>query len=107
MFLSDHEPILARLNHFVIWLLPILGFGSIAYMLDGYFLGLTQGRILRQSSLMAAIIGFMPMATIAWYTHSNHLLWLSLSLLMLARGMTLSVQVPKTLATAGAETELP
>ena len=95
--LTNHTAILDRLTQDVFWLLPILGFGSIAYMLDGYFLGLTQGKILRQSSLIASLIGFAPMAIVAWQTRSGHLLWLALSLFMLARTLTLSLQVPRTL----------
>ncbi|PSB13801.1 MATE family efflux transporter [filamentous cyanobacterium CCP2] len=95
--LTNHTAILDRLTQDVFWLLPILGFGSIAYMLDGYFLGLTQGQILRRSSLIASLIGFAPMAIVAWQTRNGHLLWLALSLFMLARTLTLSLQVPRTL----------
>ncbi|MEH1803761.1 MAG: hypothetical protein ACYTXT_19285 [Nostoc sp.] len=43
-------------------MLPVLGFGSVAYALDGYFLGLTQGHTLRQAMLKATVIGFFPSA---------------------------------------------
>ena len=95
--LTNHTEILDRLSHYVPWLLPVLGFGSIAYMLDGYFLGLTRGRVLRQSMLKAVLVGFAPMAIAAWYFHSSHLLWLSLSLFMAIRALTLGLQVPHTL----------
>jgi MATE family multidrug resistance protein len=97
--LTNHTEILDRLSQDVFWLLPILGFGSIAYMLDGYFLGLTEGRILRQSSLIASLLGFAPMAIVAWQLHSSHLLWLALSLFMLTRALTLGMQTPKTFHT--------
>ncbi len=35
--LTSHVEITDSVNSYVIWLFPILGFGSIAYMLDGYF----------------------------------------------------------------------
>ena len=66
-------------------------------MLDGYFIGLTEGHTLRQAMLISALIGFTPMAIAAWYFHNNHLLWLSLSLFMVARALTLGLQLPKTL----------
>lgn len=94
--LTNHTEILARLVQDVFWLLPVLGFGSIAYLLDGYFLGLTQGRILRQSSLIAALVGFLPLAIVAWHTQNGQLLWLALSLFMLVRALTLGMQVPNT-----------
>lgn len=95
--LTDHASVLAQIPTYVPWLLPILGFGSIAYFLDGYFLGLTEGRILRQSSLIATCVGFAPMAAIAAYCRNVHLLWLALALLMLGRAATLALQVPTTL----------
>ncbi len=95
--LTNHTEIIAHLCRYVPWLLPVLGFGSIAYMLDGYFLGLTQGRTLRQSTVKATLVGFAPMAIAAWYFRSSHLLWLSLSLFMAARALTLGLQVPRTL----------
>lgn len=95
--LTNHAEILAQVSSYVGWLLPVLGFGSIAYMLDGYFLGLTAGRILRISVLTATLVGFAPMAVAAWYLSNSHLLWLSLALFMVVRAITLGVQVPKTL----------
>ncbi len=95
--LTNHSDILDRFPTYVPWLLPVLGFGSIAYMLDGYFLGLTQGQTLRQSTLIATLVGFAPVAIVAWYFHSSHLLWLALSSFMAARALTLAIKVPQTL----------
>lgn len=91
--LTNHNEIIEQLNYYVWWLLPILSFGSIAYMLDGYFLGLTAGQVLRQSTIIAVLFGFMPMAIIAWYWQSKHLLWLALTLFMMTRSITLGLKV--------------
>ena len=91
--LTNHSEVITRVTNYVWWLFPILGFGSIAYMLDGYFLGLTAGKILRQSTLIAAIVGFTPMAIAAWHWQLNHLLWLALTLFMVTRSLTLSWKV--------------
>ena len=93
--LTSHLEIVELVGNYVWWLLPILGFGSMAYMLDGYFLGLTAGKILRQSTLIATLLGFAPMAIAAWYTHRSHLLWLALALFMAARSITLGLEVTK------------
>ncbi|MBE9205094.1 MATE family efflux transporter [Nostoc sp. LEGE 06077] len=95
--LTNHTEIINNLRAYVPWLLPVLGFGSIAYALDGYFLGLTQGHILRQAMLQATAIGFIPLAITAWYFHNSHLLWLSMSLFMAARAITLILHLPTTL----------
>lgn len=95
--LTNHKEVIDPINSYVWWLLPVLGFGSIAFMLDGYFLGLTEGRILRRATLTAALVGFGPVAVAAWQFQSSQMLWLALSLFMAARVVTLGVQVPRTL----------
>lgn len=95
--LTNHFEVIDPISRYVGWLLPVLGFGSIAYMLDGYFLGLTEGRILRWSTLIAALVGFAPVALVAWQIKSSHVLWLALSMFMLTRALTLGGQVPRTL----------
>jgi multidrug resistance protein, MATE family len=91
--LTNHSQVIEQVINYVWWLFPILGFGSLAYMLDGYFLGLTAGKILRQSTLIAAFIGFAPMAIAAWHWQVNNLLWLALALFMVTRSITLGVKI--------------
>ena len=93
--LTSHSEVVAQINNYVFWLLPVLVFGSLAFMLDGYFLGLTEGLILRNSTIIAAL-AFAPAALAAWQFKSSHLLWLALSLFMAARGLTLGTQVTRT-----------
>lgn len=95
--LTNHGDIIQLIDVYVWWLLPVLGLGSLAFILDGYFLGLTSGAILRNAALIATLIGFTPIALIAWHTQSNHLLWLALTSFMFVRVITLLSQVPKTL----------
>ena len=95
--LTDHTILLNAIPQYVVWLLPVLCFGGIAFTLDGYFLGLTDGRSLRNSTLIAALLGFMPLALIARQLELPHLLWLSLVSLMLARALTLLSKIPLTL----------
>ena len=91
--LSDHNEVIEVVANYVWWLFPILGFGSIAYMLDGYFLGLTAGKILRHSTIIAAVFGFAPVAISAWYWQTNNLLWLALAVFMATRSITLLFKV--------------
>jgi MATE family multidrug resistance protein len=95
--LTNHSELIDSIDHYVSWLLPILGFGSIAFILDGYFLGLAEGPTIRSAALMATFLGFAPSAIAAWLFHSSHLLWLAMSLFMVARVVTLGVQLPRTL----------
>jgi MATE family multidrug resistance protein len=95
--LTNHSEVLHIIPSYVSWLLPVLGFGSIAFILDGYFLGLAEGPTIRTAALTATLVGFVPIAIAAWLCHSSHLLWLAMSLFMAARVVTLGVQVPRTL----------
>ena len=91
--LTNHHEVIDNLNNYVYWLFFILGLGAIAFILDGYFLGLSAGKILRTSSLIATTCGFLPVAIAAWYWQSSHLLWLALSLFMLTRVITLGWKI--------------
>ncbi|WNN88062.1 guanitoxin biosynthesis MATE family efflux transporter GntT [Gloeocapsopsis dulcis] len=92
--LTHHLAVIEQVDNYVLWLLPILSIGSQAYMLDGYFLGLTEGHILRNASVLAAIAGIAFMLVVAYLFPSNHLLWLALSCFMAARVVTLAIQLP-------------
>ncbi|MEO1623376.1 MAG: MATE family efflux transporter, partial [Cyanobacteria bacterium J06632_3] len=96
--LTIHKSLLIALPAYVPWLIPVLTFGGIAFTLDGYFLGLTNGRVLRNSTLLAAGCGFLPTATLASWLYQPHLLWLALATLMVIRAITLLRQVPSQLS---------
>lgn len=87
--LTNHTQVINNISSYVLWLIPVLGFGGMAYMLDGYFLGLTQGKLLRNSTLVAGLVGFLPFAILGWFLKSNHILWLALTMFMATRAITL------------------
>ncbi|NJL99648.1 MAG: hypothetical protein HC924_12995 [Synechococcaceae cyanobacterium SM2_3_2] len=95
--LTQQTALLDHIRAHVGWLVPLLGFASLAYTLDGYFLGLTQGRILRWSSLAATGLGFMPLAVVAGSLGNSHLLWLAMVGFMAGRAISLAVWVPSSL----------
>lgn len=95
--LTDRPELVAHLSRQVLWLFPVLGFGAVAWMLDGYFIGLTEGKILITSAVFAVLVGFAPLAWIAWAMHSESLLWLALTGFMLGRALPLALAVPATL----------
>jgi MATE family multidrug resistance protein len=95
--LTSHRQVIDTVQTYVWWLVPVLGMGAIAYMLDGYFLGLTAGKILRNATVLAAGVGFLPLAFVAQALENPHILWLALTGLMAARAATLSWAVPKSL----------
>jgi MATE family multidrug resistance protein len=72
-------------------------------MLEGYFIGLKQGTVLRNAVLLAFAVGFAPLAIAAGYTHNNHILWSSLVGYVTMLAILLAFQVASTLATGAPE----
>jgi len=99
--LTDHADVLRQIDGLKMWLWPVLGVGSIAYALDGYFIGLVRGRILSLAMVFSALVGFAPLAFFAYRAQSIQVLWLALGVFMLARVSSLAVCVPSTLRLKG------
>ncbi len=91
--LTNHAEINEGINHYIIWLLPLLILTAIAFMLEGYFIGLKESEKLRNGVLVAFILGFLPLAFSGWHFQSNHLLWASLTAYMAVLLMTLTSQL--------------
>ncbi|MEN9229660.1 MAG: MATE family efflux transporter [Thermostichus sp. DG02_5_bins_236] len=92
--------VLEQIERYIGWLMPVLGLGSLAFVLDGYFLGLAEGVTLRWASLFSTTVGFVPVGLWAWVSRDPQRLWLAMACLMLARVMSLGSQVPRTLSLA-------
>ncbi len=95
--LSDHAEINENITKVSFWLLPLLEVTAVAFMLDGYFTGLKEGKVLRNAVLFAFFLGYLPFLAIALYLHSNNWLWFSLVCYMATLVIYLGVRVPKTL----------
>ncbi|QIR13238.1 MATE family efflux transporter DinF [Shewanella aestuarii] len=76
-------------NHYLIWLIlmPVLAFGC--YLFDGVYIGAAQGRVMRNSMVVATFAVYFPI----WWLlqgYGNHALWAALSLFMLVRSLSLA-----------------
>jgi MATE family multidrug resistance protein len=98
--MTQHQAVIDEVQLLVWWLLPTLTLGAIAFLLDGYFLGLTQGHLLRNSTLLASGLGFLPLGVAARYWQSPTVLWMALASFMAVRAITLGSQVADSLAAA-------
>jgi len=87
--LTSHEDVVAICIGYAPWLIPTVFFGSLAFIYDGVFLGLTRGRTLRNSMIFCTLVVFLPLAWIGARIGNNHVLWASMALFMLARAATL------------------
>ncbi len=95
--LTNHAEINEHITNYTLWLLPLLEVTAVAFILEGFFIGLKEGETLRNAVLIAFGLGFMPLVTTAWYLHSNHVLWLSLVAYVTILAVTLGGQLPRTL----------
>lgn len=95
--LTNHTEVNTNISSYVIWLLPLLGLTAIAFMLEGYFIGLKEGATIRNAVLLAFGLGFTPLAATAWYLHNNHLLWMSLVCYMSIMIVVLGLKLPRTM----------
>ena len=91
--LTNHSEINQAITQYTIWLLPLLSFTAIAFMLEAYFIGLKEGAVLRNASAIAFFLVFLPVVSTAWYWQSVELLWLSLTMYMLALVLYLGRQM--------------
>ncbi|NER19547.1 MAG: MATE family efflux transporter [Symploca sp. SIO1C2] len=95
--LTNHGEVMEEIHHYLLWLIPILGVWSLTLMLQGYFLGLVDGRLIRNSMVNGIVIGFIPAALAAWKFHNNQTIWLALFLFIVVRMIILGIQVPRSL----------
>jgi len=95
--LTSHRDVIDQSMRFLPWLVPTLLAGSLAYMYDGIFLGMTEVRRLRNAMLGSAAL-FVPLAYSAWSLRSIHLLWMSLAAFHLVRPIALWYQLRRVLA---------
>ncbi|MCF4967976.1 guanitoxin biosynthesis MATE family efflux transporter GntT [Nostoc sp. CMAA1605] len=95
--LTSHTEVNEHISSYAIWLLPLLALTAIAFMLEGYFIGLKEGATIRNAVLLAFGFGFAPLAATAWYLQNNHLLWVSLIAYMSIMIVVLGLKLPKTL----------
>ncbi|MFN5592832.1 MAG: guanitoxin biosynthesis MATE family efflux transporter GntT [Aphanizomenon sp.] len=94
--LTNHSEIIELIRTYVPWLLVVLGCASICLVLEGYFTGLAEGVVLRNTFLISTLAGFIPLAISTWFYHNNHMLWLAMSMFMVIRMVILGVYLVKS-----------
>ena len=87
--MTSHDNVIALLREYDHWFMLALIFGAVAYIYDGFFIGLTRGRTLRNAMLISFFVGFLPWAVLAVQWNNNHWLWASLVVFMVFRDVTL------------------
>jgi len=87
--LTSHSHLISGMLKYAFWLVPLVFCGTLAFMYDGLFLGLTVGRDLRRSMWLSIVVAFAPFACAGIVLKNNHYLWAALTALMIARSFIL------------------
>ncbi len=87
--LVGYDDVVALAADSNVWLLPVLLFAALAYAFDGFFVGLTQGKLLSRAMVISLGLGFAPLAWAAVHFRDSNLLWLSMVGMMAGRAATL------------------
>ena len=88
--LNKHPAMLHQALLRVPELILLLLLGSLAYTLDGLFIGFGEGRLIRNRMVLAFVIGFAPPAWLAIHWHWDQFLWFALIGFMAMRVLTLA-----------------
>jgi MATE family multidrug resistance protein len=94
---TSHSELIEAIKIYIPWVLLVVVSAGVAYILDGYFAGFGEGSAVRNIYLISGFLGLIFLSLSTFYFHSNHFLWLALSLFMLSCSFTLGIQIPMTL----------
>lgn len=94
--LTNHREIETAILNYDIWLLPLLVITALAFMLEGYFIGLKEGEVLRNSAVSSFFGGFLPLALLSLYYQNSHILWGALTFYMVSLTIALGINFPRT-----------
>jgi MATE family multidrug resistance protein len=92
---TDQGEIIQAAAPYVWWMVAICLAGSVAYMLDGVYIGATATPPMRNMMLISMVGVFLPVYYLTLSPLGNNGLWLALLLFMVARGTTLGLLAKK------------
>jgi len=92
---TNKPELIALSMSFIIWTIfaPIIN--SFCYIWDGIYIGATASSAMRNSTFVTTILIFIPTFYLTINLWGNHALWFSMTVFMIARGVTLSVLARK------------
>ena len=92
---TDQGALIEQAKVYLIWVIIAPVMNVAAYIWDGIFLGATASRALRNSVIVSTLLYFSAIYLLMPF--GNHGLWGALTLLLVARGISLTILAPKYL----------
>ena len=92
---TNQMPLIEGAKPYLIWIIIAPVVNVAAYVWDGIFLGATASKALRDSAIVSTLLYLSAVYLLMPY--GNHGLWGALTLLLVARGVSLTVLAPKYL----------
>jgi len=94
-FFTDDAAVITASLPFVWWLIAMPIPNTIAFIWDGVYIGLTSTKAMRNTMFVATFLFFVPSYYLLHPSLGNHALWLSMIILMIVRGISLSLLAKK------------
>lgn len=84
---TNQTAVLNEAQHYLLWVIfiPIAGFAS--YIWDGIYIGATASKWMRNTMLIATLLGFFLPYTCTANAYHNHALWMSMLFFMFGRSV--------------------
>jgi MATE family multidrug resistance protein len=89
--LTDNQEVINAAMPFMGWLIIAPIIHAVPFIWDGIYIGITASKAMRNTMLLSTFLFFLPTYYLLHGTMGNHALWLALTILMLARGISQTV----------------
>ncbi len=86
--LTDNQEVIDAAVPFLGWLIVAPVIHAVPFIWDGIFIGITASKAMRNTMLLSTFLFYLPIYYIFHNIIGNHALWLALTTLMLARGIS-------------------
>ncbi|MHC4453876.1 MAG: MATE family efflux transporter [Planctomycetota bacterium] len=86
--LTDNQEVINSAIPFLGWLIIAPVIHAVPFIWDGVFIGITASKAMRNTMLLSTFLFYLPTYYIFHNIMGNHALWLALTILMLARGIS-------------------
>ena len=96
---TDKQNLILQAKPYLIWIIVAPMINITAYIWDGVYLGATASKSLRNSMIIAMVLFLCSIYMLAPY--GNHGLWGALTILLVVRGVILTLLAPRSLFKEG------